>query len=81
MAKGIRAVIPRRINQRRHHRGRPLTFGREEYRKRNRVEGAVGWLKERRPIATRYEKLALRFRAMLYLGMLECYLQRFANTA
>jgi len=79
--ESIRAVIPQRIDQLRHHRGRPLKFSREEYRKRNMVERAVGWLKERRRIATRYEKFALRFRAMLHLAMLECCLQRFANTA
>lgn len=79
--KGIRAVIPQRKDQRRRHRGRPLKFCPEEYRRRNVVERAVGWLKERRRIATRYEKLALRFRAMLHLAMIECCLRRFANTA
>lgn len=79
--RGIRAVIPQRRDQLRHHRGRPLKFSPEEYRRRNVIERAVGWLKERRRIATRYEKLALRFRAMLHLAMLECCLHRFANTA
>ena len=79
--KGIRAVIPQRKDQIRSHKGRPLSFRREDYRKRNVIERAVGWLKERRRIATRYEKLALRFRAMLHLAMLECGLHRFANTA
>jgi transposase len=78
---GMRAVIPQRIDQLRRHKGRPLQFSREQYRKRNVIERAVGWLKERRRIATRYEKLALRFRAMLQLAMLELYLDRFANTA
>jgi len=79
--KGIRAVTAQRKDQCRRHRGRPLKFCREEYRRRNVVERTAGWLKERRRIATRYEKLALRFRAMLHLAMIECYLQRFANTA
>lgn len=79
--KGIRAVIPERKDQLRRHKGRPLRFSRDEYRKRNVIERAVGWLKERRRIATRYEKLAVRFRAMLHLAMLECCLRRFANTA
>lgn len=79
--KHVRAVIPQRIDQRRRHKGRPLKFCPEEYRRRNVIERAVGWLKERRRIATRYEKLALHFRAMLHLAMIECCLQRFADTA
>jgi transposase len=79
--KGIRAVIPQRTDQLRTHKGRPLGFRPEEYRRRSMVERAVGWLKERRRIATRYEKLALCFRAMLHLAMMELYLSRFADTA
>ena len=78
---GIRAVIPQRIDQLRTHRGRPLRFNREEYRRRNIIERLVGWLKERRRIATRFEKLALHFGAMLKLALLQLYLNRYlANT-
>jgi transposase len=46
------------------------------------IERAVGWLKERRRIATRYEKLAIQYLAMLYVGLIERYLSTlFANTA
>jgi hypothetical protein len=57
-------------------------FDRVAYRQRNVIERAVGWLKERRRIATRYEKLAIQYLAMLYVGLVEKYLiTLFANTA
>lgn len=81
----MRAVIPERRDQqdRRHRRpGRPLHFDRAAYRQRNVIERAVGWLKERRRLATRYEKLAIQYLAMLYVGLIERYLSTlFANTA
>jgi transposase len=79
-----RAVIPERRDQcdRRTRRpGRRLQFDRAAYCQRNVIERAVGWLKERR-IATRYEKLAIQYLAMLYVGLVERYLVTlFANTA
>lgn len=84
-AHHVRAVIPERRDQqdrRRHRPGRRLAFDRTAYRQRNVIERAVGWLKERRRIATRYEKLAIQYLAMLYVGLLEKYLTTlFANTA
>jgi transposase len=76
----IRAVIPQRRDQLRTHKGRPLSFDRQRYRRRNVIERAVGWLKERRRIATRFEKLALRFLAMLEIAMIESYLGPFSDT-
>lgn len=61
----IRAVIPRRSDQRPSHR-RHL-FDRTLYRQRNRVERLIGRLKQYRRVATRYEK-----RAAHYLAMLTC---------
>lgn len=61
----IRAVIPTRIDQ-----ARRRTFDREAYRARNVVERCVGWLKEARRLATRYEKLALNFVAMVRLAII-----------
>jgi hypothetical protein len=59
--------------------GRSLTAA---YRQRNVIERAVGWLKERRRIATRYEKLAIQYLAMLSVSLIEKYLTvLFANTA
>jgi len=45
------------------------------YRGRNVVERCVGRLKEFRRLATRYEKLALNFGAMVTLGMIAIYLK------
>jgi len=52
-----------------------MAFDREAYRRRNVVERCVGWLKEWRRIATRFEKLALNFLAMLKLAIIEQYLR------
>jgi transposase len=84
-AHGMRAVIPERRDhrdRRRHRPGRPLVFDRSAYRQCNVIERAVGWLKERRRIATRYEKLAIQYLAMLTVSLIEKYLATlFANTA
>jgi transposase len=74
-AHAIRGVIPQKDNERRSHRGRPLKFDRDAYRQRNVVERCVGWMKENRRIATRYEKLAIHYLAMVKLAMLQRYLK------
>lgn len=64
--RGIRAVIPRRSDQRpsdRRHR-----FDTAVYIQRNRVERLVGRLKEFRRVATRFEKRAVHFLAMVTLA-------------
>ncbi len=66
---GMKAVIPYRTNER---RGR---YDRQAYRGRNVVERLVGWLKERRRIATRYEKLAVNYRAMVHIAFILHYLK------
>ena len=45
-------------------------FDKPSYRRRNIVERVVGWLKESRRIATRFEKLAVCYMAMVTLGMI-----------
>ena len=65
-ARGIQAVIPTRSNQ----RANPQ-FDRGRYRERNIIERVVGWLKESRRLATRYEKLAVNFLAMVKLAMFQ----------
>jgi transposase len=64
--RGIKAVIPTRKDQR-----RLPGFDKETYRRRNVVERCIGWLKESRRLATRFEKLAENFLAMVKLAMLE----------
>ncbi len=72
---GIEAVIPQLSRQRAHHQGRPLKFDKEAYRRRSIVEQAVGWIKECRRIATRFEKLAINFLAMVKVAMIQRYLK------
>jgi transposase len=64
--RGIKGVIPTREDQR-----RIPTFDKAAYRRRNVVERCVGWMKESRRLATRFEKLAENFLAMVKLAMLE----------
>ncbi len=62
--RGIGAVIPRRINESR----RGTRFDRTAYRERNRVERTLNRLKQLRRIATRYEKRADNYLAMLTIA-------------
>jgi transposase len=69
----IRDIIPRRSNQR--VEGDENDFDRVTYRRRNVVERCIGWLKECRRIATRFEKLAVNYLNMVKLGMIQRYLR------
>lgn len=68
--RGVRDVIPTQKNQKPRR-----NFSRKLYRERNVIERCIGWLKECRRIATRYEKLAVRYLAMVKLGMIREYLK------
>lgn len=69
--RAIGAVIPQRSDQAARHRGRPLSFDREAYRRRSIIECCVGWLKECRRIGTRFEKLAVNFLAMAKAAIIQ----------
>jgi transposase len=71
----IGAVIPQRSDQQAQHRGRPLNFDKDAYRRRSVIECCIGWLKECRRIGTRFEKLALNFLAMIKLAIIRRYLR------
>ena len=83
--RGIRCVIPEKrvpAGKRRRRRGRPPTFCRATYQQRNVIERLVGWLKDHRRIATRFEKLAVSFLAMVKLSFIRlyfCMLERFSG--
>ncbi len=66
---GTTPVIPKPSNQKR--RGR---FNRGLYRERNRVERLINRLKQYRRIATRYEKYAVNYLAMLMIGAIRLWL-------
>jgi len=71
---GIKRVIPSAENERARHDGR-VKFDKLAYRRRSIIENCVGWLKECRRIATRFEKLAVNYLGMLKLAMIERYLR------
>jgi transposase len=62
----IQAVIPTKSNE-----APSASFDRAAYRNRNVVERCICWLKESRRVATRYEKLARTFLAMVKLAMMD----------
>lgn len=68
----IMALIPPRANG---ERAPWTTAHQRHYRGRNVVERCVGRLKEFRRLATRYEKLAVNFAAMVTLGLIRIYLR------
>lgn len=65
-------MIPRRSDQ--HPLDRRHRFDSVLYRDRNRVERLVGRLKQFRRIATRFEKRAGHFLAMLHLSAILLWL-------
>jgi len=78
--RGIPHVIPERSDQRARRAaqgrrgGRPPAFDRAAYRRRNAIERCVNRLKQARRVATRYDKLAVRYRAFVVLAAIQCWL-------
>ncbi|GGO54681.1 IS5 family transposase [Streptomyces lasiicapitis] len=79
--RGIAATIPERRDQVANRRrrgnlgGRPPAFDKEIYRDRNAVERCFARLKQFRAIATRFDKLATRYRAGVVLASLILWLR------
>lgn len=71
---GIRTTIPRKINER-----RSGPFQRTLYRLRSRIERLINRLTQRRRVATRDEKRAANYSAMICLAAIMLWLS-FANT-
>ena len=74
--------IPHTIPERRDQRaqravrpGRPLLFNKAIYARRNVVERCINRLKQWRGLATRYEKRAVNYRAMLVLASIVLWLE------
>ena len=67
--RGIGPVIPAKKDERPNPR-----FDRAAYRQRNRVERLVNRLKQHRAIATRYEKLAAHYEALLTIACILLWL-------
>lgn len=66
--RGIRTTIPTRVDQRRRR------FDSVAYRRRTVVERCVNRLKDFRGLATRYEKRAVNYRAMVVIAALVIWL-------
>jgi len=71
---GIKPVIPPKENEKT-QAAAAKQFDDEAYQRRSIIENCVGWLKECRRIATRFEKLAVNYIGMLKLAMIERYLR------
>jgi transposase len=67
--RGMGRIIPTRTDQRRHPH-----FDRAAYRERNRVERLINRLKQFRRVATRYEKRACNYLAMVTIAAITLWL-------
>jgi transposase len=80
--RGIKAMIPEkaiREGARRRKKGPHHRFDKETYKERASIEQTIGWIKEYRRIATRYEKLAVSFWAMVKLAFARYYLKTYLS--
>nr|WP_221417642.1 IS5 family transposase [Microbacterium marinum] len=84
--RGIRAVIPEPVDQQGHRRrrgsagGRPVSYDQIDYRERNVIERSFVHLKQWRGLATRYDKLAIVYRAGVVLNAINAWTRQLGDT-